>query len=83
MCNKHILGDLVERIIHAACMIYVHEMRKGNVYILRKYLNVDREVLCFHPAKVDEFKDEKFSEYKTVSVAQSKNCWSRGIRSNF
>ena len=35
MCNKHILGDLVERIIHAACMIYVHEMRQGNVHILR------------------------------------------------
>ena len=29
MCNKHILGDLVERIIHAACMIYVHEMQIG------------------------------------------------------
>ena len=51
-------------------------------------LNVDREVLfvaiancnflCairrifFHPAKFDNFKDEKISDYKTVSVAQSK-----------
>ena len=31
MCNKHILGDLVERIIHAVCMIYAHEMRQGTV----------------------------------------------------
>ena len=31
MCNKYILEDLVERIIHAACMIYAHEMRQGIV----------------------------------------------------
>ena len=49
-------------------------------------LNVDREVLFikvsllsairwifFHPAKFDNFKDEKISDYKTLSVAQSKN----------
>ena len=45
-------------------------------------LNVDREVLFievsggyifFHPAKFDNFKDEKISDYKTVSVALSKN----------
>ena len=29
--------------------------------------------LYFHPAKFDDFKDEKMSDYKTVSVAQSKN----------
>ena len=29
--------------------------------------------LFFHPAKFDNFKDEKISDYKTVSVAQSKN----------
>ena len=29
--------------------------------------------LYFHPAKFDNFKDEKMSDYKTVSVAQSKN----------
>ena len=28
--------------------------------------------LYFHPAKFDNFKDEKMSDYKTVSVAQSK-----------
>ena len=48
-------------------------------------LNVDREVLfieaslwalrkiCFHPAKFDNFKDEKISDFKTVSVSQRKN----------
>ena len=29
--------------------------------------------LYFHPAKFDNFKDEKKSDKKTVSVAQSKN----------
>ena len=29
--------------------------------------------LFFHPAKFDNFKDEKISECKTVSVSQSKN----------
>ena len=29
--------------------------------------------LYFHPAKFDNFKDENMSDYKTVSVAQSKN----------
>ena len=27
----------------------------------------------FHPAKFDNFKDEKISEFKTVSVSQRKN----------
>ena len=45
MCNKHILGDLVERIIHAACMIYVYELRQGIVHILRIYLS---HILVFH-----------------------------------
>ena len=29
--------------------------------------------IFFHPAKIDNFKDEKISDYKTVSVAQSKD----------
>ena len=29
--------------------------------------------LFFHPAKFDNFKDEKISDFKTVSVSQSKN----------
>ena len=54
------------------------------VYLGRIQLNVDREVLFievlstirrifFHPAKFDNFKDEKISDFKTVSVSQSKN----------
>ena len=29
--------------------------------------------LYFHPAKFDNLKDEKMSDYKTVAVAQNKN----------
>ena len=29
--------------------------------------------IIFDPAKFDNFKDEKLSDYKTVSVGQSKN----------
>ena len=29
--------------------------------------------IFFHPAKFDNFKDEKISDFKTVSVSQSKN----------
>ena len=29
--------------------------------------------IFFHPAKFDNFKDEKISEFKTVSVSQRKN----------
>ena len=55
------------------------------VFVQRIKTNVDREVLFievslsairrifFHPAKFDNFKDERISDYKTVSVAQSKN----------
>ena len=32
--------------------------------------------LFFHPAKFDNFKDDKISDYKTV-------CWSSGIMNNF
>ena len=35
--------------------------------------------LHFHPAKFYSFKDEKMSDYKTVSVAPSKNCWSENL----
>ena len=35
--------------------------------------------LYFHPANIDNFKDEKMSDYKTVSVSQSKNSVSFGV----
>jgi hypothetical protein len=31
--------------------------------------------IFFHPAKFDNFKDEKISDFKTVSVSQKKTCW--------
>ena len=44
--------------------------------------------LCFYPAKFDNYKHEKMLDYKTVSVAQSKNfgtenCQAEPIISNF
>ena len=38
------------------------------------YLHLKREFkIFFHPAKFDNFKDEKISYFKTVSVSQRKN----------
>ena len=35
------------------------------------YLHHRNSKLFFHPANLDNFKDEKISDYKTVSVAQN------------
>ena len=37
------------------------------------YLHHRNSKLFFHPAKFDNFKDEKISDYKTVSVSQCKS----------
>merc|ERR1712008_483389 len=37
------------------------------------YLHHRNSKLFFHPAKVDSFKDETISAFKTVSISQSKN----------
>ena len=37
------------------------------------YLHHRNSKLFLHPAKFDNFKDEKISDFKTVSVSQSKN----------
>ena len=37
------------------------------------YLHRRNSKLFFHPAKFDNFKDEKISDFKTVSVSQRKN----------
>ena len=37
------------------------------------YLHHINFKIFFHPAKFDNFKDEKISEFKTVSVSQRKN----------
>ena len=35
--------------------------------------------IFFHPAKFDNFRDEKISDFKTVSVSQSKNLLDRKL----
>ena len=37
------------------------------------YLHLRDTKIFFHPVKFDNFKDEKISDFKTVSVSQSKN----------
>ena len=37
------------------------------------YLHHINFKIFFHPAKFDNFKDEKISDFKTVSVSQRKN----------
>ena len=68
-----------------------------NDEFLCTYPNQNREVilyevslsaiwrLYFHPAKFDNFKDEKMSDYKTVSVTQSKNLldWKPASLTNY
>ena len=41
--------------------------------MLLLYLHHRDSKIFFHPAKFDNFKDEKISDFKTVSVSQSKN----------
>ena len=60
-------------------------------YIVVEYYctcNLRENKIFFHPAKFDNFKDEKISGFKTVSVSQRKKLltekwWSSGIMSNF
>ena len=47
-------------------------MKRKKWFFKRYYLLSAIWRLYFHPAKVDNFKDEKMSDYKSVSVAQSK-----------
>ena len=52
------------------------------------YLHLRDSKIFFHPSKFDNFKGEKISGFKTVSVSQAKTCWtenwwSSGIMSNF
>ena len=46
---------------------------KTEKYLFMRFLLTAIWRVYFHPAKFDNFKDEKISGYKTVSVAQSKN----------
>ena len=61
-------GDLLNRYFFMAKI-----QIKTEKCLLMKYLLTTIWRLYFHPAKVDNFKDEKMSDDKIVSVAQSKN----------
>ena len=39
------------------------------------YLHHRNSKLFFHPAKFNNFKDRKISDYKTVSVYKAKTFW--------
>ena len=45
-------------VLHSVMLLHLHH-RDSKIF--------------FHPAKFDNFKDEKISDFKTVSVSQSKN----------
>ena len=51
----------------------------------REYLLTAIWRIYFHPAKFDNFKDEKMSDYKTVSITQSKNLldWKPASLTNY
>ena len=51
----------------------VHFQMITEKWFFMKYLWSAILGLYFHPAEFENFKDEKMPEYKTVSVAQSKN----------
>ena len=59
---------------HVYIMRYMPSIRDG---VLRSgmpfYLHHRDSKIFFHPAKFDNFKDEKISDFKTVSVSQRKN----------
>ena len=48
-------------------------------HIVECYCTCIIEILSyfFYPAKFDKFKDEKFSDFRTVSVSQRKTCQTR------
>ena len=62
---------------HFICILWVHSKPSIRDGVLRSgmllYLHHKRFRIFFHPAKFDNFKDEKISDFKTVSVSQRKN----------
>ena len=59
MCLKsHDLPSIRDGVLRSGMLLYLH------------HINFK---IFFHPAKFDNFKDEKISDFKTVSVSQSKN----------
>ena len=49
---------------------YISNVKKMYIFAV---LHLISNKIFFHPAKFDNFKDEKISDFKTVSVSQRKN----------
>ena len=56
--KKSICLSIDNGVPHSGMLLYLHH-RDSKIF--------------FHPTKFDNFKDEKISDFKTVSVSQSKN----------
>jgi len=54
----HIDPSIRDGVLRSGMLLYLHH-RDSKIF--------------FHPAKFDNFKDEKISDFKTVSVSQRKN----------
>ena len=66
--------SLVAEVVVVVVVGVVAEYRKLRPHSGRlSYLHHRNCKLFFHPVKFDNFKDEKISDFKTVSVSQSKN----------
>ena len=57
-CNYMIIPSIRDGVLRSGMLLYLHH-RDSKIF--------------FHPAKFDNFKDEKISDFKTVSVSQRKN----------
>ena len=55
------------------------QQMKTDKWFFMRYLLSAIWRFYFHPAKFDNFKDEKMSDYKTASAALTKNCWSKNL----
>ena len=52
------MPSIRDGVLHSGTLLYLH------------HINFK---IFFHPAKFDNFKDEKISDFKTVSASQRKN----------
>ena len=76
-------GQLISKYLFDAFTFYQKTNEKKSINpsirdgVLRSgmllYLHHRDSKIFFHPAKFDTFKDEKISDFKTVSVSQRKN----------
>ena len=74
LCQDCFKGEKRTRFIQLYSYTVNPSIRDG---VLRSgmllYLHHRDSKIFFHPAKFDNFKDEKISDFKTVSVSQRKN----------